>query len=75
LSGRKIRVNAINSGQVDTEGTTSAGFTLKDNNFRKRAIAQTPLGRAVQPDDIAPIAVFRASRDSRWDRLVSGGLR
>ncbi len=76
LGPRKIRVNAINPGMVDTEGAQSAGFIGSD--FEKGVIAQTPLGRVGQPEDIARVAVFLASEDSRWmtgEKLVaSGGL-
>ncbi|QNQ09907.1 glucose 1-dehydrogenase [Sphingomonas alpina] len=74
---RKIRVNAINPGAVETEGVHSAGFIGSD--FINTIVAQTPLGRIGQPDDIASIAVFLASDDSRWltgEKLTaSGGLR
>ena len=77
LGPRKIRVNAINPGIVETEGTHSAGFV--GSEFFADAVAQTPLGRSGQPDDIADIAVFLASDDARWltgEKLVaSGGLR
>jgi 3-oxoacyl-[acyl-carrier protein] reductase len=77
LGPRKIRVNSINPGVVDTEGTNAAGVI--GTEFEKQFIALTPLGRTGQPDDIAPVAVFLASDDSRWvtgDTLVvSGGLR
>jgi len=77
LAARKIRVNAINPGIVETEGTHAAGFAGSD--FEKGVVAQTPLGRVGQPDDIAKVAVFLASDDSAWvtgERLmVSGGLR
>ena len=77
LGPRKIRVNSINPGLVDTEGTHAAGVI--GNDPEKQYIAQTPLGRTGQPDDIAPVAVFLASDESRWvtgDTLaVSGGLR
>lgn len=77
LGPRKIRVNSINPGVVETEGTNAAGFVGRE--FEKQIIAQTPLGRTGQPDDIAPVAVFLASDESRWvtgDLLVvSGGLR
>jgi 3-oxoacyl-[acyl-carrier protein] reductase len=77
LGARKIRVNSINPGFVETEGTHTAGFVGSD--FAKDLIAQTPLGRAGQPDDIASIAVFLASDDSRWltgeQLLATGGLR
>jgi 3-oxoacyl-[acyl-carrier protein] reductase len=77
LGPRKIRVNSINPGLVDTEGTHAMGVI--GNDFEKQFVAQTPLGRTGQPDDIAPVAVFLASDESRWvtgDTLVvSGGLR
>ena len=64
LGARKIRVNSINPGMVETEGVHSAGFLGSD--FHTQAIAQTPLGRIGQPADIATIAVFLASDDSGW---------
>ena len=77
LGPKKIRVNSINPGVVETEGTHSAGFIGSD--FQKQFEAQTPLGRIGQPEDIAPIAVFLASADSGWltgeTLLASGGLR
>ncbi|MGC2298103.1 MAG: glucose 1-dehydrogenase [Acidobacteriaceae bacterium] len=77
LGPKKIRVNSINPGPVETEGVHAAGFIGSD--FLKGAIAQTPLGRIGQPGDIAPIAVFLASEESGWltgeTLLASGGLR
>lgn len=77
LGPRKIRVNSINPGGVETEGTHTAGVIGSD--FEKQMVAQTPLGRLGQPTDIAPIAVFLASNDSGWltgeTLLASGGLR
>jgi 3-oxoacyl-[acyl-carrier protein] reductase len=77
LGPKKIRVNSINPGFVETEGTHSGGIVGSD--FAQSLIAQTPLGRGGQPDDIGPIAVFLASDDSRWltgeHLLASGGLR
>jgi len=74
---RRIRVNAINPGIVETEGTHAAGFIGSD--FEAGAVAQTPLGRTGQPGDIAGVAVFLASDDSRWltgEKIAaSGGLR
>jgi 3-oxoacyl-[acyl-carrier protein] reductase len=64
LGPRNIRVNAVNPGYVITEGTKSAGFT--DSDFEKQAVAETPLGRAGQPEDIAPPVAFLASDDARW---------
>jgi 3-oxoacyl-[acyl-carrier protein] reductase len=77
LGPKKIRVNSINPGMVETEGVHAAGFIGSD--FQKQFEAQTPLGRIAQPEDIAPIAVFLASTDSGWltgeTLLASGGLR
>jgi len=77
LGPRKIRVNAIAPGGVETEGVHSAGIIGTD--FEKKMISDTPLGRLGQPDDIAKVAVFLASDDSAWmtgERLqASGGLR
>ncbi|HEY4878873.1 MAG TPA: glucose 1-dehydrogenase [Candidatus Acidoferrales bacterium] len=77
LGPKKIRVNSLNPGMVETEGLHSAGFIGSD--FEKGAVAQTPLGRIGQPEDIGPIAVFLASDDSRWltgeQLLASGGMR
>jgi 3-oxoacyl-[acyl-carrier protein] reductase len=74
LGPRKIRVNALNPGMVETEGTHTAGFIGSD--FNTHAVSQTPLGRIGQPDDIASIAVFLASGDSFWlsgEKLYAGG--
>ena len=77
LGPRGIRVNSINPGIVDTEGTQAAGFAGTD--FEKALVAQTPLGRAGRPQDIAKAAVFLASDDAGWVTgekiIVSGGLR
>ena len=77
LGPRKIRVNSINPGGVVTEGLHQMGILGSD--FEKQMVAQTPLGRIGQPEDIAPIAVFLASADSGWVTgetfLASGGLR
>jgi 3-oxoacyl-[acyl-carrier protein] reductase len=77
LAPRKIRVNAINPGMVETEGVTAAGYD--QGEFRKQVEAQTPLSRIGRPDDIAPAAVFFASDDSKWITgeilRVAGGLR
>jgi 3-oxoacyl-[acyl-carrier protein] reductase len=77
LGARQIRVNSINPGVVETEGTRSAGIVGSD--FEKIAVTQTPLGRTGQPGDIAAVAVFLASDSSAWVSgeiiLASGGLR
>jgi 3-oxoacyl-[acyl-carrier protein] reductase len=77
LGPKKIRVNSINPGMVETEGVHAAGFIGSD--FQKFFESQTPLGRIGQTADIAPIATFLASDDSGWLTgellLASGGLR
>jgi 3-oxoacyl-[acyl-carrier protein] reductase len=77
LGPRKIRVNSINPGMVETEGFRSAG--IHESDFRKQVEATTPLGRIGRPEDIAPAAVYLASADSAWvtgeTLYISGGLR
>jgi len=77
LGPRKIRVNAINPGMIETEGFRTAG--IHESDMRKQVEAQTPLGRIGQPGDIAPTAVFLASDASSWTTgetfLIAGGLK
>ena len=76
LGPKKIRVNSINPGLVETEGTQSGGVIGSD--FEKELVSQTPLGRIGQPGDIASVAIFLASDDSGWLTgellAASGGL-
>ena len=62
LAPRKIRVNSVNPGLVETEGLHSTGFIERSGPL----VAMTPLGRLGQPGDIAPGVVFLASPDSAW---------
>jgi 3-oxoacyl-[acyl-carrier protein] reductase len=74
LGPKKIRVNALNPGMVETEGTHAAG--LHGTDFEAWAVDNTPLGRVGQPNDIASVAVFLASDDSAWltgERIQAGG--
>jgi 3-oxoacyl-[acyl-carrier protein] reductase len=77
LGPKKIRVNTINPGMVETEGTHTGGLIGSD--LEKQLIAQAPLGRTGVVGDIAPIAVFLASDDSGWltgeQLLATGGIR
>jgi len=77
LGPRRIRVNSINPGMVETEGVRDSGLMAGD--MRHAIEGQTPLGRIGQPDDIAPVAVFLASPESGWITgeivRVAGGLR
>jgi 3-oxoacyl-[acyl-carrier protein] reductase len=76
LGPRKIRVNAINPGIVETEGTHAEGII--GSEFEDQLVKMTPLGRFGQPNDIAPVVVFLASDDARWitgeTLFVTGGL-
>lgn len=74
LGSRKIRVNAIAPGMVETEGVQAAGIPGSD--LEQLAVAGTPLGRIGQVDDIARVAVFLASEDAGWltgERVAAAG--
>src|SRR5579864_7032892 len=74
LGPKKIRVNSVNPGIVETEGTRTAGVI--GSEFEKGLVAQTPLGRTGQPGDIASVAVFLASENSAWltgESIIAGG--
>jgi 3-oxoacyl-[acyl-carrier protein] reductase len=77
LGPRKIRVNAVNPGVIETEGLHAAGISGSD--FQKQLEAQTPLGRIGRPQDIAPAVVFLASPESAFTTgetlYISGGMR
>jgi 3-oxoacyl-[acyl-carrier protein] reductase len=77
LGPRKIRVNSLNPGMVETEGLRASGLT--EGAFREQQDRETPLGRIAQPDDIAPVAAFLASDDARWITgqviIAAGGKR
>ena len=77
LGPRKIRVNSLNPGMVETEGLHAGG--LAESDFRKMLESQTPLGRIAQPEDVARAAVFFASDDAGWvtgqSLILSGGQR
>jgi len=77
LAPRKIRINAINPGMIETEGLHATGIAASD--FRKETEKQIPLGRIGQPSDVAPAVVFLASPDSSWitgeTLFITGGIR
>ena len=77
LGPRKIRVNSVNPGMVETEGVHAAG--IAESDFRKMVEAQTPLGRIGQPEDIGRVAAFIASDDAGWINgqaiQIAGGMR
>ncbi len=77
LGGRKIRVNSLAPGMIETEGLRASG--LSEGAFRDQQERETPLGRIGHPDDIAPAATFLASDDARWITgqviIAAGGKR
>jgi 3-oxoacyl-[acyl-carrier protein] reductase len=77
LGARKIRVNAVRPGLVETEGTVASGFT--EGEFHDQYVKNAPLGRIGQPQDVAAAVGYLASDDSSWvtgeTLLVSGGHR
>jgi 3-oxoacyl-[acyl-carrier protein] reductase len=77
LGAKNVRINSILPGATETEGAASAGVTA-GSEYEKMFIANTPLGRRGQPEDIAKAAVFLASDDAAWitgeQISVSGGM-
>ena len=77
LGRRKIRVNSLNPGMVETEGLRASG--LHEGAFREQQDRETPLGRIAQPEDIALAATFLAGDDARWITgqiiVAAGGKR
>jgi 3-oxoacyl-[acyl-carrier protein] reductase len=77
LAPKKIRVNQVSPGGVETEGAHALGIMGSD--FQKHIVAMTPLGRMGQPSDIAPVVSFLASDEAAWLTgeviLASGGMR
>lgn len=77
LGPKGIRVNSINPGLIETEGSHSSG--VMQGEAEKWHVSETPLGRVGKPEDIAKVAVFLASEDSYWINgeaiAVAGGQR
>jgi 3-oxoacyl-[acyl-carrier protein] reductase len=77
LGPKRIRVNSLNPGMIETEGLHAAG--IAESDFRKTVESQTPLGRIGQPEDVARVAVFYASDDAGWvtgqTLILAGGQR
>src|SRR6202162_3006815 len=78
LKDRKIRVNAISPGPIDTPGIDSLGKNAEETKqFKAAMIATVPMGRLGSSDEIAKAAVFLASDDSSFvtgiELFVDGG--
>ena len=77
LGIKNVRINSLLPGATETEGANSAGVTA-GSTYEKIFVANTPLGRRGQPEDIAKVAVFLASQDAAWitgeQISVSGGM-
>ncbi|MER7741870.1 glucose 1-dehydrogenase [Streptomyces sp. NPDC096538] len=77
LGPKNIRVNAVAPGVTETEGSHSQG--LVGSAYIDSLVADTPLGRLGQPEDVALAVTFLASPQARWVTgeviVASGGLR
>ena len=79
LKGRRIRVNAISPGSIDTPGLSDLLASSETGEQRKKMIStMVPLGRLGTPDEIAKAVVFLASDDSSYvtgtELFVDGGF-
>jgi len=79
LKGRKIRVNALSPGPIETPGFDGIGLTGEQiAQFKAGMITAVPLGRMGEADEIAKAAVFLASDDSSYvagiELFVDGGM-
>jgi 3-oxoacyl-[acyl-carrier protein] reductase len=77
LGPKKIRINSVNPGMIETEGLHATGIAASE--MRTKVEAETPLGRIGQPDDIAKVVVFFATDEAGWitgqTLVLSGGQR
>jgi NAD(P)-dependent dehydrogenase (short-subunit alcohol dehydrogenase family) len=79
LKERRIRVNALSPGPIDTPAVDAlAGGEEESKRFKAGLAAGVPLGRVGEPDEIAKAAVFLASDDSSdvagIELFVDGGM-
>jgi NAD(P)-dependent dehydrogenase (short-subunit alcohol dehydrogenase family) len=79
LKARKIRVNVVSPGPIETPAIdTLAGSEEKSREFKSGMVSQVPLGRMGTPDEIAKVAVFLASDDASFvagvELFVDGGM-
>jgi NAD(P)-dependent dehydrogenase (short-subunit alcohol dehydrogenase family) len=79
LKHRKIRVNTISPGPIETFILHKAGLTQERvDELKVRSVAAVPMGRMGTPDEVANAAVFLASDDSSYvagiELFVDGGM-
>jgi NAD(P)-dependent dehydrogenase (short-subunit alcohol dehydrogenase family) len=79
LRHRKIRVNSISPGPIETPIVNKAGLTREQaDEFIASLVAAVPLGRMGTPDEVANVAVFLACDDSSYvtgiELFVDGGM-
>src|SRR2546427_1927859 len=79
LKDRRIRVNAVSPGPIDTPGLNELLASSETGQQRAKMIAATvPLGRLGRPDEIAKAVAFLASDDSSYvtgiELFVDGGV-
>ena len=79
LKNRRIRVNAISPGPIDTPGLSELLASSETGEQRKKMISTTvPLGRFGRPEEIAKAVVFLASDDASYitgiELFVDGGF-
>jgi NAD(P)-dependent dehydrogenase (short-subunit alcohol dehydrogenase family) len=79
LKERRIRVNAVSPGSIDTPGARDLLASSEVGEKRKKMIAESvPLGRFGTPDETAKAVVFLASDDSSYvtgtELFVDGGF-
>jgi NAD(P)-dependent dehydrogenase (short-subunit alcohol dehydrogenase family) len=79
LKHRKIRVNAISPGPIDTPGFRGLVQTAEQlEQFKASVVATVPLGRMGSPDEVAKVVLFLASDDSSYvtgiELFIDGGM-
>jgi NAD(P)-dependent dehydrogenase (short-subunit alcohol dehydrogenase family) len=79
LKDRKIRVNTLSPGPIDTPILSGLAATEEElDQIKANLVAQVPLGRMGQSDEIAKVALFLASDDSSYvtgiELYVDGGM-
>ena len=79
LKHRKIRVNAVSPGPIDTPGIDGLAKSEEEiEQLKKSVISAVPMGRMGSPDEIAKVVSFLASDESSFvtgiELFVDGGM-